>query len=367
MKNIWAVTMVKNEEDIIESFCRYTMKFCDSLVIRDDNSLDHTVAIIKQLIEEGLHIILYEIPLSGTDDYRKIQYDTFNKLAKLAFEEYGADWVIPLDADEFLFCPDYSDPRGVIESMDESVEYRIYLRTYIFDEPSTDNSVFLPYKFESFLRYPKAGRMSKTIISKKLFFDNHAKISIGHHHLEFDGEPHPKTEIAQNLLSAHYPFRSVEQMLAKVIIGELNYKASLNRESCGLHYNIMYDAIKRFQTADPKLVRRFCLFYSGIFETDADSQEPVETGSFRTDFLEEPVTLKYTIPQPGHYAYLDKILSSMESIIDNYKKTLADYDQTKQELAACCKQVNGSKKLRSRKITKFLQNHFARFQHKKRI
>jgi hypothetical protein len=362
MKNIWAVSMVKNEEDIIESFCRYTMQFCDGLLIRDDNSQDHTSGIIKQLINEGLRIILFETTLSGTSDFGGYKFHVFNDLARQAFEERGADWVIPLDADEFLFCPDYSDPRAEIEKMDESFEYRLYSRTYIFEGPLPDHSVFLPYQFRSFLCDPKQGRMVKTILSKKLYFDHRAKISIGHHHLEFDAKPFPQIEFTDRLLSAHYPFRSVEQMLAKVIIGELNYKASLDRNNCGLHWSIMYDAIKKLQLADSSLVKRFSLFYSGIFETEVDSQESVETEPFRTDFLPAPIFLKYTNPQPGQYAYLDKILAGMESIIANFKNTIADYEQTKDALAACRKQIAGIEKSRFPKITRFFRKLFVWFQ-----
>lgn len=366
MKKIWAVTMVRNEEDIIESFCRYTMNFCDGLLIWDDNSLDHTGGIIKQLIEEGLQIVLFEAPLSGSSDFGKYQFDVFNELARQAFEERGADWVIPLDADEFLFCPDYSDPRTAIEKLDESVDYRIYSRTYIFEASSADDCIFLPYRFRSFLRYPNEKRMVKTVLSKKLYFDFCAKISIGHHHLEFDSKPYPRTKFTDNLLSAHYPFRNVEQMLAKVIVGELHYKASLNRNNCGLHWNVMYDAIKKLQTADPRMVKRFSLFYSGIFETEVDSQEPVETEPFRTDFLKEPITLKYTNPQTGQYAYLDKILAGMESIITNFKNTVVEYEQTKQELAACRKQIVDIERPRSRKIADFFQKLSGWFQDKKK-
>ena len=365
MKKICAVSQVKNEEDIIESFCRYTLQFCDGLLIRDDNSMDHTCGIIKQLMEEGLQIILFETPSSGTIDYGGHQYHVFNDLARQAFEERGADWVIPLDADEFLCCPDYSDPRAGIEKLDESIEYRIYSRTYIFEGPPSDPSVFLPYQFLSFLRDPKEGRMSKTILSRKLYFDCRAKISIGHHHLEFDAEPYPRIEFTASLLSAHYPFRSVEQMLAKVIIGELNYKASLDRANCGLHWNIMYDAIKKLQSADSNLVRRFSLFYSGIFETDTNSKEPVETDPFRTDFLKEPISLKVTNPQTGQYAYLEKILAGMESIIANLKKIIADYEQTKEELAACQKQIADMEKSRFQKTAGFFRKPFAWLQNKK--
>lgn len=291
--------------------------------------------------------MLFESSPADTSDFGKYQFNVINDLARQVVNERGADWVIPLDADEFLFCPDYSDPRAEIEKLDESLEYRIRARTYIFDGPPPDNSIFLPYQFRSFLRYPKEGQMVKTILSRKLYFDSHAKISTGHHHLEYNSEPHPEIKFSDNLLLAHYPFRSIEQMLSKVIAGELKHRASLNRNNYGLHFNSMYDAIKKFQSADTTLVRRFCLFYSGVFETDVDSQEPLVTEPFRTDFLNEPISLKFTNLQPGKYAYLANILAAMEAIIEKFKILVADYEQTKEDLASCRKKINDIEKYKS--------------------
>lgn len=357
--------MVRNEEDIIESFCRYTLHFCDGLLILNDSSIDHTGVIIKQLIEEGLRIELFETPPDGINDFGKYQFNVYNDLARQAFNERGADWVIPLDADEFLFCPDYSDPKAAIENLDESFEYRIRCRTYIIEEPPSDNSVFLPYRFQSYLRDPKEGQMVKTILSRKLCFESHAKISTGHHHLEYDAEPYPKINFTDGLLLAHYPFRSVEQMLSKVIIGELNHKASLNRNDFGLHFNMMYDAIKKFQSADAGLVRRFCLFYSGIYETDVDSPEPFETEPLRTDYLKEPISLKVTNPQPGQYAYLAKILAGMESIITKFRKTAADHEQTKKDLSECLQKIADIKKPDPGKLKDSSEGFFSGFTAKK--
>lgn len=355
---IWAVSMVKNEKDIIESFCRYTLRYCDGLLIRDDNSLDNTKEIIKQLMQEGLQIILFETPiLSDTSDFGRYKFRIFNELTRQAFEEREADWVLPLDADEFLFCPDYSSPRAELERMDGSLEYRLYSRTYIFEKPLPDDSVFLPFQFTSFIRDPKEGRMAKTVLSRKLFFEYKAQISIGHHHLEYKAQMRPETVFTDRLLSAHYPFRSAGQMLAKVIIGELKYSASPDRNNCGLHWNLMYAAIKS-QTINSELIRRFSLFYSGIFETETDSEEPVQTEPFRADFSDEPITLKYTKLESGSYEYLDKILAGMESIIANFKKSLADFEKTREDLARCRKQAASLKKSRSFKIARFIQKWF---------
>lgn len=318
MKKIWAVATVKNEKDIIESFCRYTLQICDGLLIRDDNSADNTKEIINQLIKEGLQIVLCEKPASGGSEFSQYQ-SVLNTFIRQAFEEYGADWVLPLDADEFPFCPDFSNPRDELEKLDESVEYRLYTRTYILEKPVTQNTVFLPYQFQTFLRYPKEKQMTKTLLSRKLYLEYNAQLPAGHHHLVYNCETLPEIVFWDRLFVAHFPFRSAGQMLAKVILGELNYKASFDRKNQGLHWNLMYNSIKESQAVDDGLIRRFSLMYSGIFETGADSQEPVLTEPFRTDFLNEPVYLKYTNLESCNYEYRNTVLTGMESIISNLK------------------------------------------------
>ncbi len=351
MQKIWAVSIVKNERDIIESFCRYTLSWCDGLLIRDDGSADNTKEIINMLMQEGLRIKVIKTPVSRTGGFGPCKTEALNGLARQAFEEYGADWAVPLDADEFIFCPDYSNPRAQLEQMDGSVEHRFYSRTYIFENPPSDDSVFLPFQFQSFLRNPREGRMAKTILSKKLYFERNARIATGHHHLAYASKPQPQIEFTDRLASAHFPFRSTEQMLAKVIVGELNYKASPGRNNCGLHWNLMYNAIKN-QAVDAKLARRFSLFYSGIFETQADVDEPVVADPFRAGFIAEPIVLKYTNLEPGTYEYLDKILAGMESIIDNLKNTI---EATGGELDQCRKRAAELKKHRFKRTNSILK------------
>jgi len=56
MKKIFVVLATKNESDIIESYCRYNLTFCDGMIIYERQSSDNTNEIIRKLIAEGLPI-----------------------------------------------------------------------------------------------------------------------------------------------------------------------------------------------------------------------------------------------------------------------------------------------------------------------
>lgn len=47
MNKIVAITMVKNEEDIIESFIRYTLTFADMILVVNHSSDDSTGEILE--------------------------------------------------------------------------------------------------------------------------------------------------------------------------------------------------------------------------------------------------------------------------------------------------------------------------------
>jgi len=55
-----SITLVKNEEDIIESFVRYHINFFDKLLIMDTGSTDATLDILKKLSAENLPIVIIE-------------------------------------------------------------------------------------------------------------------------------------------------------------------------------------------------------------------------------------------------------------------------------------------------------------------
>src|ERR1700709_2012931 len=92
-----AVSIVKNEADIIEAFVRHTHAWVDHHLIFDHDSTDGTRQILGVLKSEGLPISLF------TDDaLGNLQQFRSNYLTRIAVEDHGADWVLPLDADEIL-------------------------------------------------------------------------------------------------------------------------------------------------------------------------------------------------------------------------------------------------------------------------
>jgi hypothetical protein len=88
--------LARNEADIVDSHVAFHLHAGVDLVIATDNgSKDATTEILERYERTGrLHLIREE-----GDDMRQDEWVT--RMARLAATEYGADWVINSDADEF--------------------------------------------------------------------------------------------------------------------------------------------------------------------------------------------------------------------------------------------------------------------------
>ena len=88
--------LVRNEEDILRENIEFHLSQGVSFIIATDNlSKDGTASILKEYEAKGLARYFFE------DSDQFDQHKWVTRMAVLAFTEYGADWVINNDADEF--------------------------------------------------------------------------------------------------------------------------------------------------------------------------------------------------------------------------------------------------------------------------
>lgn len=140
-KRIFSITMVKNEEDIIESFVRYNINIFDGMIILDNGSHDSTLNILKLLKNEGLSIFIFED--------KKAEYDQFNKLNMLllkAVNEFDADLIVPLDADEFITSTKKGNPKKILEKIGSNHFGLVKWKTYVPDFKKDYENKFIPKK-----------------------------------------------------------------------------------------------------------------------------------------------------------------------------------------------------------------------------
>ena len=88
--------LVRDEQDIIRENIEFHLaQGVDLFIATDNRSVDATTSILKEYESRGLLHYISET----RDDYN--QHAWVTRMARMAYSEYGADWVINNDADEF--------------------------------------------------------------------------------------------------------------------------------------------------------------------------------------------------------------------------------------------------------------------------
>jgi hypothetical protein len=88
--------LVRDEEDILGANIKFHIsQGVDFFIVTDNLSVDGTREIAESYVRRGIAAYLFE----PDDDYSQHRWVT--RMARMAAQEHGADWVINCDADEF--------------------------------------------------------------------------------------------------------------------------------------------------------------------------------------------------------------------------------------------------------------------------
>jgi glycosyltransferase involved in cell wall biosynthesis len=237
MTNLVIVAMVRNECDIIELFVKINSRHAKHIVIIDHLSDDGTSEILNQMLDSSSNLTIVN---HSNPDFQqsKVITSIVNQLANLNIYDY----IIPLDADEFLasttleFDLIEAIPNTLSTNGIGSILWQTYCPTSInyFEQESPLFSNFRKRSLEPIV-------YSKLIIGNEYAKDciitegNHAAISP-----RFGFNP-----IQMPFSIQHVPVRSSEQIIAKAIIGSYQLSMKKNRQiGEGFHWDLMAQQIR---------------------------------------------------------------------------------------------------------------------------
>lgn len=254
---LWTFTTVRDEEDIIESFVRYNMNIFDGMVISDNCSSDNTLQILQDLKQEGYNIDIIIDRNSNFD-----QTARRNELLRYTAEKYHPDFIFPLDADEFVCTYGKENPREIIKQIDKKSLYKYRMENYVLNGKESKEK-FIPKRM-GLLREQREEQpcnykcfISKQIYSKGIFLE------MGAHSARYLNNEEMPITVNRNLYIAHFPVRSQEQLMNKVIIGRLNNSSLHDRsEGLGFHQYEILDEIIKNGTISKKTLVKFSKYYS---------------------------------------------------------------------------------------------------------
>jgi len=217
-----AVSMVKDEADIIEYALRRMARQVDFLIVADNGSVDGT--------REILHELAGALPLTVIDEPRVGYYQSerMTALAERAAAA-GATWVLAFDADEVWLPRSRGRIANILEALPPNV---LMAEAPLFDHVATARDPDNPDPMKRM-----GWRRAAPAPLRKVACRPIAGLTIhqGNHGVTFDGVRHPPA-VTTALEVRHYPYRGIAQFLSKVRNGAAAYAATDLPEHVGGHW-----------------------------------------------------------------------------------------------------------------------------------
>lgn len=216
------VSMVRDEEDIFEAWIRHHAPVTARFVIVLHRSADGTRAILQRLQKEGFPIVVREDERAAYN-----QSEVLTREAHAAVRDGETQWILPLDADEFL-----SSTRpvgGKLSALSQEIVTLLPWRTYVpTPADPTDGTVVTRITHR---RAVEPEQFYKCLIPAALLrADPQATILMGSHGVRSHaGELYPGVPAIDAWL-AHFPVRSDLQFRRKVTQGLRSHRERADRQ-----------------------------------------------------------------------------------------------------------------------------------------
>lgn len=212
IRGIWAVAMVKNEEDIIRATVEHLLsQGIDAVLVADNGSTDKTLSILQELAQDHPVIVGHDA------EPKYYQSEKMTWLSDYA-AAHGAQWVIPFDADEFWFG--HQEPLK--DTLESTTADALYATLYNQFPPAPESDQWTvdtsPHPDGKVCFKPDGVRV----------------LAMGNH--QIIGLPFP-TPGEVNIL--HRPWRSYEQFVRKVRQGAQSLDISDLPEDKGYHWRVL--------------------------------------------------------------------------------------------------------------------------------
>ncbi len=240
-----AITRILNEADIVEAFVRHTAALVDHHILLDNGSTDATLDILQALRAEGLSL---EVHHNSAVAFAELAQNNF--LFQLAAGDRGADWVLPLDADEFVDAR--GQPGGLRAALRAGTEavWKTRVREYI-PAPQDDRfELLLPAR----ITWARAPTDNMKVIARGELLERCADLEPGGHGLRIGGNEVP-WDVLDGVVYAHYALRSPWQWISKFVIGWSKLLAAGSKTVAGGFSNHYREPFRVLKTTPAEILR----------------------------------------------------------------------------------------------------------------
>jgi len=319
-----AITLIRDENDIIDLFLRHLDALFDEVILLDHQSVDGTTELLQQAVTQRPTWQYFRVDIK-----QKMQQQLMNYF----IEKFSADifdYLFFLDCDEFLWVKD----RKALETLlsQNQNEVGVYGFEWVNGIPKRllskkpigkNTSLFISSEVS---RYQKVAINWKQINTKDLF------ISEGNHSAHrMDGKVYQNNIIGRIL---HVPIRSKTQLISKAILSKCSMVMEANRNpSSSYQYSRFLEKIANDKLNDDDLFRFIYYYQVG--------DDPIPEG-WENAFLKQCTTARFqklSIAQSRELKLrMPKVTASIEkkvanallngSVIDPGKSTILLEDET---------------------------------------
>jgi len=227
---------VRDEEDIVSYNIDFHLKMgVDFFIVTDNLSQDGTSNILKKYEAAGVLKYYY------SDDHTHSQYRHVTKMAREAFTEYKADWVINNDADEFWLPKGGANLKDVFNSFPANVKAVLFNRINFvplrfYSDPFYKEMIYRQVMSKNWLGSPLPGKTAHR-------GDPWINVAQGNHSVFIDG-PIPGT-LSGDIEILHFTGRAFDRFERSIAFGGKAYEQNkvLGKE-CGIVRRTLYEEYK---------------------------------------------------------------------------------------------------------------------------
>jgi Glycosyl transferase family 2 len=258
--------LARDEVDIVDSWLTFHLNAGVDLVIATDNrSEDGTTEVLERYTREG-HVHLIREP---GEDLRQDEWVT--RMARLAATDYGADWVINSDADEFWW------PRGAsLGEVLAAVPPRYgtvgaFLRVFCPRPGDADFADRMTVRFSALAPINDPASLYKPI--RKIIHRGHPEIRLTRGNHALVGSPFAPLRGWFPIECFHFPLRTAAQCAHKAELQGTAFAQHIARAPTAYHAD-MYDALRSGRIGE---------YYAALVVSDDELARGVASGRLVVD------------------------------------------------------------------------------------
>ena len=266
--NLVMTLLARDEEDIVEENLVYHLeRGVDFVVATDNNSRDDTPGILERYQREG-HVHLIREP---STDF--VQHAWRTRMARLAATDFGADWVIDNDADEFWWPLEGGDLKDLFAAQPDHVQAVMARKLNFVPRPGSAG----PFYARMLLRDNEGRNLIGRLILPKVAHRGVADVNVGtgSHRITLDGVSPKSYPAPVEIL--HFSVRSYESFEVRVRnAGE----ALPPQEADDPHGNVTAQYREMFRIYQDGRLRDY---YDTLVVDDEQAEEEIAAGRLVAD------------------------------------------------------------------------------------